>query len=1419
MKQILAIIGFIVCFGVSYSQPFTNRGSAAITNVDQRLKAGLNFYLPWATDTTLNSGLDSLGALLLVIKTGDTSLYMRIPRPGGNKWAKMLRSGDPAGGVISFNTRTGAVTLNTGDITTALGYTPPNPNGTNLQYMAGDGSKITFPTIPAQFNPIQGYGITITGTYPNKTFTADTTVLFPALRATISGGGGSGIASLNGLTAATQTFATGTTGTDFNISSVSTTHTFNLPIVNGTNTGKVTPTLFNTWNAKISNITGLVTAGSNVTITGSGTSGSPYVVNSSGGGGTDSARNAGFGLSKAVAGTLVTFSFDSTAGGTGNGFHTRNYNDVRYQPLGSYITGLIGDVAATGPGNVSATIQANAVTTSKINNNAVTYGKIQAATQQSLLGATGVGNFQEITLGTNLSMTGSVLNASGSGGGVTLPNLAYPGNKSGSSGVPLDTFYYRVFNVLDFGAKNDSSADCRTAILAAIAAMPAAGGSLYFPAGKYLISDSIVITKTMRIYGDGESLGSIQFGAAEGGSTIYGGSGNKNIFVVDSSATGKPVVGFQYLTIRYNGTGGFPTDGSGIVIRGFVQRPYVDHCTIIDFYDDIDIQSAFYWTVSNCYIGRSVNSAMKINDAGRIDTGDWGIYNCQFISKNVDNTSKGIVWNSGGGVRISNCKFDAQTFTQTTQFTYCIYLTNVYGATSDVQIDHVSIEDYQITGIFDSAQFRLGHQIFTNIQIAGVGSSGPAIDVYGAALFVMGSFVLNDWGGNPSPAMRFTNCRGVSVDNGFVSLYASGYQSVNSEINRMQFTYTPGSADNPLDLAMTNIFQDIHAGQSNVLQLNNTANGNFDGPELTRGNDEGTGHGFGINENLYSSTTSSPYANYLFTRNFTSTGGLAWGTAAGEAFRMNHDRQILINGTTPVSTYKFQMLGGDSIYASNTIRANGVSGYTGALGSLLGPFDWVYKHYVDSAVSNITSPAAGIEGSVQFRGVNGNLEYDGPFLYDSTNHKFHMESASNGLEWSIYEHNVGSANFAGTSFRLFNDRGIGASNGGSLEYYSSGTDAPYANSLLIRNYQPGGIVLFDSLQEVARTSSSHGWLVGTSTDAPSSILTATSTTKGFLPPRLNTTQQNAISSPATGLVIYNTDSLGLVDYNGSAWLKERSAGGGSGNTNSNVGSAYRFAIPGTNNIKTLSVGYGLLADSATTNQNNLKVDSATIYTYVRGLLTNSDSLKVLNIGTPGANLLYTNADTLKAKAIGNATTLSDSTIQVNTLEKADQTITANRSVLGASHSLSLGTSGSKLTSLFGLVSGGFSFISDGGAGSTIDQGATGGLNIGNASNTVSLKGGLNLATILVATDANVSTVIGYTTIILPVITANRTFQLNTLTAGNIFIIMNRNTAAFTWSPTGFTIKDGAGNTLSSLVNGKTYIMLYDGTDFISLLSN
>lgn len=57
--------------------------------------------------------------------------------------------------------------------------------------------------------------------------------------------------TLNTLTGLTQTFATGTSGLDFAISSAGTTHTFNLPTASSINTGKLSNTDWATFNAKI----------------------------------------------------------------------------------------------------------------------------------------------------------------------------------------------------------------------------------------------------------------------------------------------------------------------------------------------------------------------------------------------------------------------------------------------------------------------------------------------------------------------------------------------------------------------------------------------------------------------------------------------------------------------------------------------------------------------------------------------------------------------------------------------------------------------------------------------------------------------------------------------------------------------------------------------------------------------------------------------------------------------------------------------------------------------------------------------------------------------------------------------------------------------------------------------------------------
>ena len=98
---------------------------------------------------------------------------------------------------------------------------------------------------------------------------------------------------------------------------------------------------------------------------------------------------------------------------------------------------------------------------------------------------------------------------------------------------------------------------------------------------------------------------------------------------------------------------------------------------------------------------------------------------------------------------------------------------------------------------------------------------------------------------------------------------------------------------------------------------------------------------------------------------------------------------------------------------------------------------------------------------------------------------------------------------------------------------------------------------------------------GVFTDVASSRLTVNSTTQGFLPPRMTTAQKNAIVTPATGLIVYDTSLISLYQYNGTAWVAVGSGGGStksinSVSTNTSAGSTastdYFYFASGTINI-------------------------------------------------------------------------------------------------------------------------------------------------------------------------------------------------------------------------------------------------------------
>lgn len=69
----------------------------------------------------------------------------------------------------------------------------------------------------------------------------------------------------------------------------------------------------------------------------------------------------------------------------------------------------------------------------------------------------------------------------------------------------------------------------------------------------------------------------------------------------------------------------------------------------------------------------------------------------------------------------------------------------------------------------------------------------------------------------------------------------------------------------------------------------------------------------------------------------------------------------------------------------------------------------------------------------------------------------------------------------------------------------------------------------------------HVTASGVAAPVATALLEMTSTTRGLLPPRMTGAQRDAIASPATGLVVYNTTTNKLNVYTGAAWQAVTSA--------------------------------------------------------------------------------------------------------------------------------------------------------------------------------------------------------------------------------------------------------------------------------------
>ena len=375
-----------------------------------------------------------------------------------------------------------------------------------------------------------------------------------------------GLTALNGLTAQVQNFATGTSGTDFNISSASTTHTFNLPDASASNRGVVTTGTQTI--AGIKTFTSTIRADVSVLLAQAGTALPTDLRNISGTGLTSSGSN-GFGFN---SGNNIYFSGSDKGGGiisfsnTGNQTYTlQNASGTlaftsdlgAYLPLaGGTLTGALGGTSLNFSGDIQTATRLISATSGQqilINaNNGGSTNRVESVgtLPLSLVSAAAItmaagGTTPQITLNT----TGDV------GIGTATPNT-YAFGGGGKFLTLFSASSYSLLGIISNGTSPGAIAFGNETIRrASIDALN--GSDLIFSTNGSNSGTSV--TERLRIASTGAATFSSSVTATQGLTVGSLGSGSNAIITLANNASGSPRTIYYKAsdaTINFTGTGG-----------------------------------------------------------------------------------------------------------------------------------------------------------------------------------------------------------------------------------------------------------------------------------------------------------------------------------------------------------------------------------------------------------------------------------------------------------------------------------------------------------------------------------------------------------------------------------------------------------------------------------------------------------------------------------------------------------------------------------------------------------------------------------------------------------------------------------------------------------------------------------------------
>lgn len=746
--------------------------------------------------------------------------------------------------------------------------------------------------------------------------------------------------------------------------------------------------------------------------------------------------------------------------------------------------------------------------------NKITYAKIQAAAGQGLMGATGAGNFGLITLGTNLSMTGSVLNATGASGVTQLFSKgAIQISGTDTVSFPDESFYGLIYNVNSWSS---------------LTGLTNKGSSATVSASKIVFSGDATGAYTHTLGINGPSMldeytvcAKIKVGSYGATATDFAGIGH----ISTNSFSTTSLVGQIFLN---SGTNAGKIAIEGATGSGFSQ---------------VAISSSVVSFSANDFI------LLTLTRNG---------YNVTLTARNMTTNSSTLT-----------LTYTYSTVVGTTIFLDNTGLYSVVAGGSPFTLDSLSassttsvnsrlgvVGDSKLQGYYVTSQplraaDELNQNFRSTVNVSGQGDRLIEVSSrINEIIALKPQQVFLSAGSNDIRSGRDTLLINAEYDSIVTALQSNGivvYHGVLYEtsvnllplVRHIAATYPANRIIDTWDVLQ----------QPGVLQA--------DGVHLTNFGDS----------LIYQTVSNFPFilfgnTKFLGGGSGSSSGGL---TGTGAANQI----PVFSSGTNLIGTSALTFDGNTVDLTTGSFRTS-----TG----LTGGYD-VYKDATPTSASHLGYSIPGISHLYNrfiISNFDGGTTWRPSFVMDSSGRigigtlnpvsKLEVDSNFNGGNLvHIGNSNTGNGAYAGIQLDVA---------GGGGAFYTTGSGFVTPNFTTIQTATTGdfGVFATSSSAYALTVKANKDILVNTITDVPSSILTVASTTQGALLPRMNTTQQNAISSPATGLIIYNTDSLGLVDYNGTAWLKERGAGGGSGVTTIGAFSNTSIANGGSISGSTLTFG-------------------------------------------------------------------------------------------------------------------------------------------------------------------------------------------------------------------------------------------------------